>query len=279
MLESIGCLDRAYDVYSDALSHLQDVGSKQPLSIEEHMRAVTLSCKLAEMANAAGLGDIEEEKWLVWAIEVILKNIMPAKADHDEGNDVAVEQRKSPADYESLALPQWVSATDLAAPFEALGTLYVRNGRDEYALPLFLQAVSFLVPPSPRASSPANRCRGAQTMSSISDLIIRANPTSDGIAQAESWSRKALDITTDARNKLRQESSKWFIRTPETDPTCELALAVSLYNIGVFRAMVKDKDEATRFLKLSLKQSRSIGLKQGSAAAEQVLSRVEHDIM
>lgn len=75
-------------------------------------------------------------------------------------------------------------------------------------------------------------------MSSISDLIIRANPTSDGIEQAESWSRKALDITTDARNKIRQKGSKWFSRTPETDPTCELALAVSLYNIGVLRAVI-----------------------------------------
>ena len=42
---------------------------------------------------------------------------------------------------------------------------------------------------------------------------------------------------------------------------------------------MKDKDEATRFLKLSLEQSRSIGLKQGSAAAEKVLWRVERDIM
>jgi hypothetical protein len=126
MLESTGCLDRAYDVYSDALSHLQDVGSKQPLSIEEHMRAVTLSCKLAEMANAVGRDDIEEEKWLVWAVEVILKNIIPARA-----NDAVVQQRKLPPGDESLVLPEWVSATDLAAPFEALGTLYVRNGRDE----------------------------------------------------------------------------------------------------------------------------------------------------
>src|SRR6266576_5806578 len=130
MLESTGCLDRAYNVYSDALSHLQDVGSKQPLSIEEHMRAVTLSCKLAEMANAAGRDDIEEEKWLVWAVEVILKNIMPARANHDEENGAAVQQGTLPSDYESLALPEWVSATDLAVPFEALATLYVRNGRD-----------------------------------------------------------------------------------------------------------------------------------------------------
>ena len=123
-----------------------------------------------------------------------------------------------------------------------------------YALPLFLQAISFLIPPPPKTSPAVNRCQGscftwfttititilpgAQTMSSISDLIIRVNPTSDGIVQAESWSRKALDITTDARSKLRQESSKWFSSTPKTDPTCEFALAVSLYNIGVLRAVI-----------------------------------------
>lgn len=75
-------------------------------------------------------------------------------------------------------------------------------------------------------------------MSSISDLIIRVNPTSDGIAQAESWSRKALDVTNDTRDKLRYESSKWFSKTPTTDPVCEFALAVSLYNIGVLRAVI-----------------------------------------
>lgn len=128
MLESTDRLDRAYDVYSDALSHLQDAGSKQPLSIEEQMRGVTLACKLAEMANAMGRGDIEEEKSLVWAVEVILENIMPAKAHNGEGYETAAQQS---SDHTSLDLPNWASATDLAAPFEALGSLYVRNGKDE----------------------------------------------------------------------------------------------------------------------------------------------------
>lgn len=130
MLESTGHLNRAYDVYSDALSHLQDAGSKQPLSIEEQMRGVTLACKIAEMANAMGRVDIEE-KSLVWAVEVILKNIMPAMAHNDEEYETAAQQRKQSSDQTSLHLPNWASATDLAAPFEALGSLYVRNGKDE----------------------------------------------------------------------------------------------------------------------------------------------------
>ena len=76
---------------------------------------------------------------------------------------------------------------------------------------------------------------GAQTMSSISELIMRVNPSNEGITQAESWSRKALDITTDTKTKLQLESRKLFSRTPGTDPVCELALAVNLFNIGVFR--------------------------------------------
>lgn len=131
MLESTDRLDRAYDVYSDALSHLQDAGSKEPLSIEEQMRGVTLACKLAEMANAMGRGDIEEEKSLVWAVEVILKNIMPAKVHNDGEYENATQQRKQSSDDTSLDLPNWASGTDLAAPFEALGSLYVRKGKDE----------------------------------------------------------------------------------------------------------------------------------------------------
>ncbi|KAF8633504.1 hypothetical protein AX15_001416 [Amanita polypyramis BW_CC] len=167
MLESIGRLDQAYDVYSDALSHLQEAGSKTPLSIDEQMRGVTLSCKLAEMANILARGSTEEEKWLVWAVEVILKNVMvsdPARIRRGEEGD-AGPQVKPSEESESLGLPDWVSGTDLAAPFEALGTLYARAGRYDYALPLFLQAVSFLIPLPPQTSPAADRCRGLKFFS------------------------------------------------------------------------------------------------------------------
>ncbi|KAK2461282.1 hypothetical protein APHAL10511_006809 [Amanita phalloides] len=252
MLESSGRWDQAYGVYSDTLSHLREAENKVPLSIEEQLRGVALSCKLAEMANATGRGDAEEEKWLVGAVEVILRHLAVSNSTIIDG--------KPPSDKKSLDLPQWTSAVDLAAPFEALGTLYIRSGRDDYALPLFLQAVSFLVPTPPRTSSVADRCRGAQTMSSICELLMRVNPSTDGIAQAESWSRRALDITMDARNKLRRERTKW---TQEMDPICEVALAVSLFNIGVLREMANDKKEANRFLRMSLNHSQSIGLKEG----------------
>ncbi|KAF8633509.1 hypothetical protein AX15_001416 [Amanita polypyramis BW_CC] len=279
MLESIGRLDQAYDVYSDALSHLQEAGSKTPLSIDEQMRGVTLSCKLAEMANILARGSTEEEKWLVWAVEVILKNVMvsdPARIRRGEEGD-AGPQVKPSEESESLGLPDWVSGTDLAAPFEALGTLYARAGRYDYALPLFLQAVSFLIPLPPQTSPAADRCRGAQTMSTISELIMRANPSNEGIAQAESWSRKALDITTDTKKKLEQESRKWFSGVSGTDPVCEVALAVSLFNIGVLREMAEDKKEAKRFLRASLKQSQLIGLEEGASATKEALQRVEHN--
>lgn len=43
--------------------------------------------------------------------------------------------------------------------------------------------------------------------------------------------------------------------------------------------MVKDRQEAMRFLKMSLGQSQSMGLKKEAAAAREILRRVEHDLM
>jgi hypothetical protein len=134
LLESTGRSDQAYDVYADALSHIQEAGSNTPLSVEEQLRGVTLACKLAEMTSTLGRGDDEEEKWLSWAVQVILKNIMvmdPAKTERGDSEEPSYAGQILGVNF-ILGLPEWVSATDLAAPFEALGTLYARTGRSEY---------------------------------------------------------------------------------------------------------------------------------------------------
>ncbi|KAF8637891.1 hypothetical protein AX17_002514 [Amanita inopinata Kibby_2008] len=285
-LEEMDKADQAYDVYVDALSHIQEAGTKTPLTIDEQLRGVALSCKLGEMAHILGRGEDQEERWLVWAVEVILKNVMVNEPRRSlkvkEGEHISTEQTGSsgtshgihsaPTDLE---LPAWVSVTDIAAPFEALGSVYARTDRDEYALPLFLQAVSLLIPPPPRTSSPGDRCRGAQTMSSISELIIRSDLSGEGFTQAEAWARKALDVTNDTKSKLEKKSKKWIGGTSEVEPACELALAVSLFNIGVLREMAGDTKEAKRMLKGSLRQSKAIGLEEGVAAAEEALKRLD----
>jgi hypothetical protein len=118
-----------------------------------------------------------------------------------------------------------------------------------YAMPLYLQATSLLIPPPPRTSSPEDRCRGmsqghlvflhslmylrsgAQLMSNLSELMMRASTSSSPEQaqhlrqQAEAWARKARDII--AHTKPPSDS--------EAMSLCDVALAATLFNLGTLR--------------------------------------------
>jgi len=83
----------------------------------------------------------------VWAIEAILPAVLVPPSDisdAERANQRAVAQavdvhpsttvsppRETEAIVVELALPEWATKTDLAAPFDALGTFYAQNGRLE----------------------------------------------------------------------------------------------------------------------------------------------------
>ena len=112
-------------------------------------------------------------------------------------------------------------------------------------------------------------------MSAISALIMHVNPTEEGVSQAEAWSRKALDIANAA--KVEQVRKTWFGRSDKpsaVDQTCDVALAVSLFNIGILRGMAGDKRGARKFLEMSLDQSKMIGLGEGVMAAKGAIEKL-----
>ena len=75
----------------------------------------------------------EEEKWLVWGVEEILRIVQ----DSQTKSDVGVSEKINGSSDESrmvlaeLELPGWVTTTDLGAPLEALGAFYARSGNLE----------------------------------------------------------------------------------------------------------------------------------------------------
>lgn len=69
-----------------------------------------------------------------------------------QGTAKDVTKRKKDTDEDAilvgeLGLPSWVSKTDMGATLETLGNLYARKGNVEYAMPLYLQSISLLLPP------------------------------------------------------------------------------------------------------------------------------------
>ena len=134
-------LQLAYQTYADALNHMQEGSDKTSrlrpgLSHAERMRAVALSHKLGEMAEELGKPKEEEEQWLVWSVETVLRDIMGSAPAVIESAAKMTEKDKENAVLivDELKLPKWVVKHDLAAPFEALGSFYSRAGNVRYAL-------------------------------------------------------------------------------------------------------------------------------------------------
>ncbi|GLB42037.1 putative tpr domain-containing protein [Lyophyllum shimeji] len=274
VLEASGKNIQAYDVYLDALKLLQDADKEGKLSGREKLRAVSISYKLAEMAAAMSMPE-DEEKHLVWAVEAILKNVMRLGEKLERPEQAAKIESALPPDSDTgvmiteLALPKWATKTDVAAPLEALGTFYAKAGRLDYAVPLYLQAISVLIPPEPEKASDEDRCRGAQVMSNLANVILRSHgpqPSEEVLHQAEAWANKALEIAKQAK-----ESST----TP--DPTCEEAFAVGLFNVATMRQMRGDKDQAKKLYEESLKQSEAIKLQPGVEHARDALRQMTAD--
>ncbi|CAA7266844.1 unnamed protein product [Cyclocybe aegerita] len=276
--------DEAYQAYEDTLRRLRfaypdpsssdhpdiDLEALEVLNAAERMRAVALAYKLGELAHALQKHE-KEEKWLTFSVEATLKNMLvtpplSGKVGNSQGPDDTTAHAK--VQFQDLGLPPWAMVHDLAAPFEALGSFYARHGNINYAMPLYLQAIAILIPPAPAVVPAEDKCRGAQLMANVAELILRNHPSNnvnpEVLHQAESWAKKGLDITTTTRE-----------RSPYKHSICEEAYAVMLYNLAMISEFAGDKEKARQLLYKSLDQSKSIGMQDGISHAEEVLHTLD----
>jgi hypothetical protein len=112
----------AYEGYIAAVEHLRKNWSI--LTSEERLRAVSMGQKLGEMADTYQLGGAEEERWLTWTVEEVLKLAKDIGGSRHEGNS-----EEGNVVLSDLELPKWVTVTDIAAPLKSLGAFYARTGR------------------------------------------------------------------------------------------------------------------------------------------------------
>ncbi|KAI0732716.1 hypothetical protein C8Q72DRAFT_816637 [Fomitopsis betulina] len=263
--------EAAYEVYSDALTHLRAANAASPLSGPERLRAVAIASKLGEMAEAYQLPVAEEERWLTYAVEELMRLLRDETAKGTlvvEGDSELVD--KTPLMLAELEMPPWVTKTDVGSPLEALGRFYAREGNVEYAVPLYLQAISLLVPPSSskKKSTPEERCRGAQLMNNLSELSIRGKHTDEKRAQAIAWAEQGL--ATIERTKAAGGSAEelWL---------CEQTLAAVLFNLGSLHEMSGETDRSREMFKQSLDQARDIKMREGVMEAQAALRRIERN--
>lgn len=95
------------------------------LTNEERLRRAAVACKLAELC-ANEDGKEEEERWLVWAVEEVLRlaGVSADGTSHSESASTSVVLAE-------LELPSWMRRADLGAPLAALGSVYAQKGNVE----------------------------------------------------------------------------------------------------------------------------------------------------
>jgi hypothetical protein len=143
----------AYEVLLESLQTIRDatVRSRKQASTpdaagsptpRERMRAVALASKLGSMAETYQLPSAEEERFLVFAVQEMLRVVREVQAtvgvsslfnffntaESPSGSKGTEDEKLVLSD---LQLPRWVTKVDVGAPIEALGTFYSKTGRLE----------------------------------------------------------------------------------------------------------------------------------------------------
>ncbi|KAH9852253.1 hypothetical protein C2E23DRAFT_826531 [Lenzites betulinus] len=261
----------AYDIYKTVLLQLQ---ATKDLSGRERMRAVSIAHKLGEMAEVYQQDPEEAEQWLTYAVEEVLR-VVKDESSAGKGKVVSAEEPDGEVGsmLAELDLPWWVRKIDVAAPLEVLGRFYAREGKDEYAATLYLQAIGMLMQPPPhkKDASIEDRCRGAQLMNNLSDLMVRGPPPTN-LKYAESWARQAQGVIEKTRTLpgAQQET--------EAMALCEQTLAAVLYNLGALLEMGGKYDTARQAFQDSLEQAKCIGMRSGAMEARGALRRLERSV-
>jgi len=226
----------------------------------ERMRAVAIAQRLGDLALRPEVRDhlVNSGEWerdpaevhLSWSVEELLRLVVPRDGTRKplvqalrRGSDGAGASPAQENEEEGgirladLHLPPWVTATDLGASLEALGAFYATRGQIDYAVPLFLQALSLLLPPTSSSSSStttttsaeeslgsrlaklsdrtaptvAERCHAGVLMNNLAQLFVQVSEDSplrgspsintaiNPVDQGRAWANRGLDVVQTAQ--------------------------------------------------------------------------------
>ncbi|KAG8973241.1 hypothetical protein FRC05_008955 [Tulasnella sp. 425] len=306
VLESAGDLPKAYSVYGTAFADLTQSlpapsSSTTSLEADRRTRAIGTALKMAELGEQilhvralgraptdSDYGPVDEaeiEGKLDWALTEALRM-----------RNVSVKQSEKEKENESntLSLPRWVEGVDLTSTMERVADYYSRKGKLEYAVPLYLNAISTLIPLPDKttsglfsfASSPSigDRCKGgllaslsqwesshahpliaATLMNNLSSLFASSTPVN--IPQATAWAEKALGVAQKAEGESKVASEERL--------ECQHVIAVVLFNLGMLKELSKEPGKAQSYYERALETSKAIEMDDGVAEAQEALRRLK----
>lgn len=318
VLEEQGAWQEAIQVYLNALEEVrqtQQGASGTKRTPQEQMRGVALAQKIGDIAQKPGVHaptmangpkTITEEPcegYLAWSVEEMMRLVRGPS--------------KEPVHLDDLPLPPWVDRQDLGASVEALGAFYANRGMAEYAVPLYVQAISMLLPtkkgeaakgssPPPPPPTVADRCHAAILMNNISQALTQFHTDPETMQRAVAWAMKGLDLVslTSYRagflSDMPSEERNWLLQFSGLDPQriggvaktveaeSESRLAhvkqqclgtqfVLLYNLGMFFSMQNDKPTARTLFRRAMQQADRMQLRDARSQCARAIARLDRD--
>ncbi|KAJ9121783.1 hypothetical protein QFC22_002405 [Naganishia vaughanmartiniae] len=289
LLESIGQHRRAIQVLQDALAFLDRYDPDQnavlpatfnptQFTLSDRTRSIGLAQKLGTLAlhiaDSTGKDKNAElaEVYLTRALNAMIQlgsgNSSGKKADtklvgrdFDFPQEGGKAQAQENMDVDGARLNQ-VTKKSMGITMEALADLYARRGDHELANPLYVQAISTLLPTSPEEVKSAGK---PPLMNSLSSSMLNP-PSSDNIKASKAWSLRALQMADQALGET--------IPDDKLQAACERARIVTEFNLGMLSEMEADIPQAVKYLQRAQTHARSIGFKDAAREATDSLQRL-----
>jgi len=264
LLESNGQIGPSFKVLSEALAMMDrhKNGNVRPATLEaqtfhrwteqDRIRAIGLSQKLGSLAIMLSRRNGDEydklaETYLVRALQemISMASITSASQSKDGtrvvgrdftfNGDDDTDSSNDPATPTDSIGGGKITRKGMGKTMEALADLYARRGQFDAANPLYVQAITTLLPSGGgsdeetaaqrRKATPADICQAATLMNTLSSTLLHP-PTGENIKNSKAWSLRSLSFADRAIEGLNDDSPR------QTMALCGRARAVAEYNLG-----------------------------------------------
>ncbi|MCJ1357770.1 MAG: hypothetical protein MMC33_007766 [Icmadophila ericetorum] len=253
----------------DCLKWIGDGGSKPGREADRNRvlnKVVAISLRLGELySNKHVKEDEEAERNLVLAVETMLKE---TKRREDEG----IKEGEG----------QWMTNEEMGATLESLADYYSTKSQHYLSTPLYIQALSLLLPPSnssPQTTppTPIPSCHTITLMSNLSTSLLLQSPPSSfspstpspskaqQISSAQAWAQQAVETAKEIRGRgVRGEEGE----------ECDRGCAVAMVNLGEMAILEGDSEGARRWFGEGKRVAKAVGWMEGVERAREGEGRV-----
>jgi tetratricopeptide (TPR) repeat protein len=181
------------------LSNMELEGSDRIKSLGIAQKLGDLSVQLKDDASA--------EKWYSWSVEQMFKSTIPKMNE----SDIELDAKEKLFNAENM--PKWLTKTDVGAAMEALAAFYAERRNYEFALPLYLRALS-LYP------SINEQCHASVLMCNISEVFAGMGQYQEAVK----WAEDGIELAKNPNTGKKPGDDRRI---------CDESLGVLFHNMGM----------------------------------------------